>query len=195
MEYRKIFPGTSIGNVAATLKIKEDINYDLLEKAINIFVEKNDAMRIRVIEEKGIPKQYIHNYSYFKIDFLDFSNCDISEFYKWNEERVQKPLKVIDSTLYYFAIIKLGKDVGAFYANTHHLISDAWTMNLIASQVVENYESLKNNRKILSAKKPSYLDYVLSEEEYKFSGKKDKSKEFWDKKFETILEFISFRTE
>ena len=64
-------------------------------------------MRIRVIEDNGIPKQYIYNYSYFKIDFFDFSNYDISEFYKWNEEQTKKPFKLTDSALYYFAIIKL----------------------------------------------------------------------------------------
>ncbi len=179
----KLFPGTSIGNVAGTLKIKEQLDYVLLEKAINIFVEKNDAMRIRIIEEKGIPKQYIHNYSYFKIDFLDFSNCDISEFYRWNEEQALKPFKVIDSTLYYFAIIKLGEEVGAFYANTHHLISDAWTMSLLAGQVVENYQCLMNNQKISSVKKPSYIDFLIDQDEFRYSDRFIKCKEFWDKKY------------
>lgn len=191
----KFFPGTSIGNVAGTLKIKEEIDYVLLEKAINIFVEKNDAMRIRVIEEKGIPKQYIHNYSYFKIDFLDFSNCDISEYYKWNEEQAQKTFKVIDSTLYYFAIIKLGEDVGTFYANTHHLISDAWTMNLVISQVVENYQRLKNNQKISSVKKPSYLDFLIDQDEFRYSDKFIKCKEFWNKKYNEDFQIAHLKPE
>ena len=179
----KFFPGTSIGNVAATLKIKERIDYDLLEKAINIFVEKNDAMRMRVIEERGVPKQYVHNYSYFKIDFFDFSNCDISEFYKWNEEQVQIPFKIIDSTLYYFAIIKLGEEIGSIYSNTHHLISDAWTMNLIGGQILENYQCLKNNQKISSVKKPSYIDFLIDQDEFKYSNKFVKCKEFWNNKY------------
>jgi amino acid adenylation domain-containing protein len=179
----KFFPGTSIGNVAGTLKIKDKVDYDLLEKAINIFVDKNDAMRIRVIEEKGSPKQYIHDYSYFKIEFLDFSKCDISEFYNWNDKQAQKPFNVIDSTLYYFAIIKISEEVGAFYASTHHLISDAWTMGLLASQVVENYQCLKNDKKISNVKKPSYLDFLIDQDEFRYSNKFVKCREFWSKKY------------
>lgn len=183
----KFFSGTSIGNVAATQKIKGEIDFDLLEMAINIFVEKNDGMRIRIIEEDGIPKQYIHDYSYSKIDFFDFSN-DINEFYKWNEERTQKPFKLTDSDLYYFAIVKLGKEIGGFYGNTHHLISDAWTMNLLSSQVVDNYEALKNQQKISTIKKPSYIDFLIDQDLFRYSSRYLKSREFWSKKFDESFE-------
>ncbi|MBC8062862.1 MAG: amino acid adenylation domain-containing protein [Clostridiaceae bacterium] len=191
----KFYPGTSIGNIAATMKIKGKIDYFILEKAINIFVEKNDAMRIQVVEDNGIPKQYVSIYSYSEIDFFDFNNCDIKQYYFWNEEQTKKPFKLNDSVLYYFAIVKLKEDLFAIFAKTHHMISDAWSMNLLASQILEYFKCLDNNAKISSAHKPSYLDYVLGEEEYKFSKKMDKSKEFWDKKFETIPEFISFKPE
>ena len=38
----KAHPGTSIGNVAGTLRMKTDVDFNLLEKAINKFVEINE---------------------------------------------------------------------------------------------------------------------------------------------------------
>ena len=42
----KFYKNTSIANVSGTGKIDEIIDFNLLEKAINIVVEKNDALRI-----------------------------------------------------------------------------------------------------------------------------------------------------
>ena len=42
----KLFPGTSIGIIAATLKIHGDVDYAILEKAVNLLIEKNDAISI-----------------------------------------------------------------------------------------------------------------------------------------------------
>ena len=42
----KFYENTSISNLSGTLLIHEKVDFDKLTKAINIFIEKNDAMRI-----------------------------------------------------------------------------------------------------------------------------------------------------
>jgi hypothetical protein len=53
---------------------------------------------------------------------------------------------------------------------------------------------MKNNQSISGVRRPSYLEYILNEEEYKLSEKMDKSKEFWSKVFDTVPEFCSFKS-
>lgn len=187
----KVFPGTSLGNIVGSIKTKNRLDFSVVEKAFNIVVEKNEGMRLRIIEENGQQKQYVSNYEYFKVDIFDFRESGIESFYKWDEDEAQKPFDLYDSPLYYFAIIRLPEHT-LLYFKTHHLISDAWTINLLGSHFIEAYDYLMNENKIPIESKPSYLDFILDEEDYIYSNKFDKNKAFWNEKFSTIPEFTTF---
>ncbi|TYQ18348.1 UNVERIFIED_CONTAM: amino acid adenylation domain-containing protein [Acetivibrio alkalicellulosi] len=187
----KFFSGTSIGNIIGSLRIKNKIDFSIVEKALNTIVEKNNALRLRFIEENGEPMQYVSPCEYFKVDVLDFRDCGVENYYNWDEKQSQIPFNLIDSPLFYFAIIRL-PEFNLVYVKTHHLISDAWTTGLLGTQIVEVYNYHKNNISVLNTIKPSYLDFVESEEEYKYSQKFDKNKAFWNEKFSTIPKFTSF---
>ena len=190
----KMYSGTSIGNIAANLRLMGKVDYTLLEKAINVFIEKNDAARLRIVEVDGEPRQYVSEYIYHKFDFYDFSGKEITELYKWDEEQTKIPLKIIDTDLFYFAIIKVSENEGGFFVKFHHLISDAWTMSLLGNQVIEYYSALKNGKEPHEEEKPSYTEYILSEEKYKKSKRFQKDKEYWNNKFETWQEITSLKT-
>ncbi|KNY25840.1 non-ribosomal peptide synthetase [Pseudobacteroides cellulosolvens] len=187
----KVFPGTSIGNIIGSIKTKNELDFSLVEKSFNIIVEKNEGMRLRIIDEDGQQKQYVSQYKYFNVDTIDFRESGIESFYEWDEKEAQRPFNLYDSPLYYFAIIRLPQHT-LLYFKTHHLISDAWTINLLGSHFIEVYDCLKNNNSTLFENKPSYLDFIMDEEEYKYSNKFDKNKAFWNEKFSTIPQLTEF---
>ncbi len=78
----RFYPNTSFGNIAGTVKIEGEIDYSILDAAINVFIEKNDTIRLRIVEIDGEPKQYIHEYKNKKIQLLDFSKEGIKGLYK-----------------------------------------------------------------------------------------------------------------
>ena len=49
----KLYPKTTMWNLPYTVKFKEEFDYFLLEKAINLTIEKNDALRLRFLEIEG----------------------------------------------------------------------------------------------------------------------------------------------
>ncbi len=188
----KMYPGTSVGTIAGTVRIKGKVDFKLLEQAINIVIEKNDGLRLRIcIGEDSEPKQYLANYQYKKFDFFDFTR-KTEEFYDWNEKQTQIPMAIIDSDLFYFAIFKTGNQEGGFFGKLHHLISDAWSTINVTNQVLDVYQGLANDINVKVEKRPSYLDYVLEEDSYKYSLKYEKDKEYWEKKYDTIPEFTRF---
>ncbi len=190
----KVFPGTSIGNIIGSIKTKNELDFSTVEKSFNIIVEKNEGMRLRIIEEDGRQKQYVSHYKYFNVDIFDFRESGVESFYMWDEKEAQTPFNLYNSPLYYFAVIRL-PEYTLLYFKTHHLISDAWTINLIGSQFIEVYDFLTDNKGTAIENKPSYLDFILDEEEYKYSHKFDKNKAFWNEKFSTMPEFTSFEKE
>lgn len=190
----KLHPHTSIGNIAGSVRIREEIDYCCLEKAINILIQKNDSIRIRISEEESEPVQYISEYNYTSIDFLDFSKKGLKELYKWDEQQTTTPFDIEGSDLFYFALLKISDTEGGFYFKLHHLISDAWTASLIINQIIEYYWRLKNKIEISAENKPSYTEYINREENYKNSKKFIKDKDFWNSILSDIPEITSLKT-
>ncbi len=192
----KIHPSTSIGNIAATLRLKGKIDYPLLERAINLFVEKNDAIRLRIIEHDGQPRQYISDYKFYKPEFFDFSGYEnpVQELFKWDQQLTQIPFQLIDSDLFYFALVRISDNDGGIYVKNHHLVSDAWTMTLMANQIIEYYIQLKNGESVSAENMPSYVEYVLSESAYIVSEKFKKDRKFWNSRFDSIYEITTLKS-
>lgn len=186
----KMFQQTSISNICATIRFKGEINYAFLEKALNIFNEKNDAVRTKITEVNSTPMQYISPFQYKQFEMIDFSKYDdpLQELYKWDQKQTLIPFDLIESDLFYYALIKLNDREGGIYVKMHHIISDAWSMTLMANQVVEHYSTLKCGQEISQEIMPSYIEYISSEEEYKKTERFIKDKEYWHSKFLNLPE-------
>ena len=101
----KTYPNTTMNVVAGSVRFKSRINYALLETAIQLFIQKNQAMRLRVVEQNGVPMQYVSAFSAPKIEFFDFSyDNGLDDLYRWDAAQTQKAFPLIDSDLYYFAM-------------------------------------------------------------------------------------------
>jgi amino acid adenylation domain-containing protein/thioester reductase-like protein len=191
----KVYPGTSFGNIAEVVIIKDELDFTSLERAINQVIHNNSGLRLRFTEEDGEPRQYVVKYNYLNIEFYDFSQIGgFDGLYNWDEYKNGTCFKLIDSDLYYFAIFKIDNENCGFYIKTHHLVSDAWTIaNLLISKIVEYYGLLKNNEKPSRKLMPSYIDFILREEEYKNSEDFHENMKFWKDKFKTVPEVMSIK--
>ena len=66
----KVYSGTSINNISGYTYIDEDIEFDVLKKAINEVIKLNDSMRIKIEENKDSCSQYFSEYLPFDIDIF-----------------------------------------------------------------------------------------------------------------------------
>lgn len=185
----KAYPGTSLNIVAGTLRLKGEIDYPALEKALNIFVKKSDAMRLRIIEADGEAAQYVTEYRAFDVDYFDFSKGGgLNDLFAWDEGVTRTPFNIVENQLFYCAVFKVSEDEGGFYMKMHHLISDAWTMGLMTRQVIDFYSKIKSGRPVDESPNPSFIDHLHSNEEYERSDRFEKDKAYWNNKFETLPE-------
>jgi amino acid adenylation domain-containing protein len=185
----KAYPGTSLNIVAGNLRLRGEICYPALEQALNIFVKKNDSMRLRIVEEDGTAWQYVTDYEESRVDFIDFSKSGgLKELFSWDEELTRTPLNIINSPLFYSALYKVSDVEGGMYLKMHHLISDAWTMGLFTRQIIDIYSKIKKGETIDESPNPSYLEHLLANEEYVKSDRFIKDKAYWNRKFETLPE-------
>lgn len=188
----KLYPETSIDVVAGTFRFKGNIDYSVLEQAINLFVKNNEAMRTRISETNGSVKQYFVEYEKFNVEFKDFSNKDTSDLYNWEIEQTRIPMELINSPLFKFVMIKISDDEGGYLIKTHHLISDAWSMTVLVNGIAKIYYSILNNT-FSDEIKPSYIDYINSYKEYEKSEKFQKDHDYWMNKYTVSPEVTTLK--
>ena len=184
----EVFKGSNVNNICTSGTIYENVDIELLKKAINTVVEYNDSFRIHINIENGITKQYISDYKTFNID-VEFIN-DASQLKQIQEKQAKYSFNIIDSDLFKFKIAILKDKFACVILTANHIISDSWSMGLTIQEILRIYNSLKNGER-LEVKTYSYIDYIKSEQEYKASEKYIKDKKYWEDCFETLPEQVT----
>ena len=186
------YKGTNINNICGVLSIHENVNFDILEKALNLLVEKNDGLRMKFLMENNTVKQTIMPYTHISINIIDIESEE--ELNKISHDISYRVFNVFKYPLFTFTMFRLKDNSGGFITCLHHLISDAWTLSLCLNEVLSYYYSLINNIEISSINNPSYLEYIESEKKYLESDKFLKDKEYWQTHFNQLPEIQSFKT-
>jgi amino acid adenylation domain-containing protein len=193
------YPGTSISNVAGTMRIKERADFDAMEKALNLSIKVNDGMRIRICRDKeGRPQQYIAPYEYKHIEYLDFSKAQnpIEMLYEWDKAATRKPFDMEDADLFRYGMIKLADNDACFFINIHHIIADAWSLTLLTNMVLDFYYKIVNGERLDISQNlyPSYTSFIESEKQYHESNRFIKDSTFWSQQFHKTPELTVLKS-
>jgi len=182
----EVFKGTPIENITGTAIILNKVDFKLLEKSLNLFVQKNDGFRLKFILENGNVKQFVSEFTSFNVDKVLLSNE--SELKALEKELTSIPFNTINSLLFNFKMFEFPDGHGGFVIVMHHLISDAWTSGILVSEIINLYAALLKNEEIPATNSPSYIDYISSEQEYLNSDKFKKDEKFWNDTFASVPE-------
>jgi len=181
----EFYKGTAINNICGNLIIREKIDFEKFIKAINLFVKTNESFRLKFFVDNSIPKQYVSDFSEFDLEIIDVKSDD--EILKLQKETASEVFEVLDSLLFKFKIVRLPDGSGGFIINAHHLISDAATFAILATEIVKIYSSLINDTQF-EYNTNLYTDYIKSEQEYLQSEKFKKDEAYWSELYKEIPE-------
>lgn len=183
------FKNTAINNVCGTLTINQEINKELLEKAILLFISSNESLKLKLDLSQEEPKQYVCNKVKYNIKYVEINNE--TELNEVSLQFTNEQFNLDNSFLFDFIIFKYtNKPKGGFIAKLHHLISDAWSMSILIDQIIDIYNNLLSNIPFTPLFS-NYLDYIKDEQDYLNSDKYYKNKEFWNNIFNTPIELTT----
>jgi len=187
-----LYPGTSQAVLSGTAIIRTDVDFALMNEAINLVVQKNDALRIRLINHNGVPMQYFADFVPKTYEFLDFSYENGEQDYsQWEQKMAETPIKFINSELFDVFMVKLNEYKNICFFKFHHIISDAWSVVLVVRKTMLEYWQLRHGISGDITNEGSFKDHISDELQYMSSDRFIKHKEFWSSVFDTAPEFIS----
>ena len=155
--------------VPTSFAIDMDIDFDLLEKAFNVEIERNDCLLLRFLKDGKEFKQYF-------MDSFEMKNIPVKHFKSVREQvdfftkDAQKPVLFLKETfrVYFFKTDGVGCGI---YLNPTHLILDAMGVTITYYDIIRVYNALKNGDEM---PKPlaKYEDYINEEFKRLADGKK-----------------------
>ena len=123
----------AVTHIFATLRLKGNLDTDLLQKTLNIILQKNDVFKLH-FEKKGSDFfQYYSEMPERTFEVKQFDSEDISEYVEY-----YKKLPLSFDLLVSFSIVLTPKYTYIFY-KTHHIIADGWSMTKVSEQIKEIY--------------------------------------------------------
>lgn len=180
--------GSAVNVISGLVNINKEFSVEKCNDAINSVIKKNDIMRARICENSGKFYQYIGEYEYEEFEVIDMSSMSKDEILEWIDGMVFQPLFSYDEKLYDFKILKYNLNSGSIFMKVNHIISDAWSCSKIGTQLVN---VLENN--LDDEEKPSYIEFINSENEYKNSEKFKKDSEFWKEYLHGVNDTVSLK--
>ncbi|OMF34426.1 non-ribosomal peptide synthetase [Paenibacillus peoriae] len=188
----KIYGTTAMHNLTGLVRIQKELEFDALEKAIQLFISKTEGLRIQIEEQNGEPVQYVKPYEKEQIACIDFSHepDPLLHFEQWLKAVSGQVMPLLNAKLYSFVIFKLGPaDVG-YLGQFHHIIADGWALHIVSERISQYYTLLVNHSPLPADEEYSYIPIIDQEQAYLTSERFIKNKIFWHEKFQTLPDMI-----
>lgn len=185
----EFYKGTNVNNICGTAIIENELNFELLQKAIYIFIKNNDSFSLKLTLNNNEAKQYLDDNGNINIPIIDINSKD--ELTALEHKVMNKVFDIYNDYLFSFTIFRFKNNTGGFIANVHHLIGDSWTLGILANEIVRIYSCIINGENVEQNSDFSYINYINSEKDYLESDKFKKDKEYWNNVFSTIPEQAS----
>lgn len=170
------YNGSNINNICGTINIFEPLDFDVLKQTLDLIIAENDNFHANFIIKDGCVYQTFNDHVNYTIDFIEINKKE--DMRKLEEKMKSHIFDILHSDLFDFKIFKYPDSTGGVIINIHHLISDSWTLGLIAKNIVNKYYQLSHNIPI-DSKNVSYLDYINYEKKYLNSNKFENDRKFW----------------
>lgn len=178
-----LHPDMPLYNVGGYLHIPGVINVELFAQAVQLLVQKHDALRTVLLEasdEDGLPLQTFVPLLAVDVGFRDFASVrkSFEEAVVWMQARLEEPFALTQLPLFRCDLLKLADDDYYCLLQYHHLIADGWGLALVARSLADIYSALVAGTAPVMGS-PSYAEFICNDRSYVESPAFQCDRDFW----------------
>ena len=134
-------------NIISSITLSEDVDFELMEKAYNLVVERNDCLRIKFFKQKGELKQYfLEKKPYKKISVVKYETKE--KFDAFLKKYKKHAIKYLNGTVIEPNFIKTHDGKNMILLKVCHLVLDVYGIFVIFKDLLDVYNALKNGTEL-----------------------------------------------
>ncbi|GAC1437037.1 MAG: hypothetical protein NVSMB58_28730 [Terriglobales bacterium] len=177
-------PGTSLYNVPQMLRMRGDLNVQALHKSINEVVRRHEALRTSFVTVDNEPLQVISSETKLPLPITDLSGLNVSnretEAQRLAKQEAELPFDLSKGPLLRTTLLKLGDDEYILLLTMHHVVSDRWSVGVLAEEVAALYAAFaKDKVSPLPELAIQYADYAAWQRQWLKGEHLEKQLTFW----------------
>ena len=168
--------------IPLSINVDLDLDFDLLTKALNIEIERNDALRLRYTKVDGQVRQYfLDDFKINKVPMKYFRSVEQRQ--EFLDKDAQIPVRFDKGECYRIIFYKTANAGSGIYFNVTHLSMDALGAVIFFLDLVAVYRALATGSE-LPEPLNSYEEYIQQQLEKMAAKKKfDKHIKWYDEYF------------
>ncbi|MEO1335347.1 MAG: condensation domain-containing protein, partial [Myxococcota bacterium] len=187
------------------LRFRGALDVDALEQALADVVRRHEVLRTTFVAEGGLPRQHIHAPNTpvareaARIDRKEsWSNRDAEpsdEAWQLALQAAQAPFDLAHGPLLRTTLIRLGKTDHLAVLSMHHIVSDGWSVHVLAREMAALYAARRTG--VASSLPPlpiQYADWSLYERATANRGQWDEDSAFWAQALQGVADTLKLPT-
>ncbi len=182
-------PGNPVYNMPWIARVTGALNTDALEASVNEVVRRHESLRTRFAQGDIEPVQVIepwHKMPLAVIDLCDFPSATREEeARRLASEEAAAPFDLAAGPLLRCKLIRLGAEDHVLILNTHHIVSDAWSLQILRRELSTLYDAfLRNTSPELEDLPVQYADYSVWQRDVLAGERMAKQLEYWKRQLD-----------
>ncbi|MCR6651356.1 MAG: condensation domain-containing protein [Cellvibrionaceae bacterium] len=179
----KLDPASTAYHISGALRLTGRFHKEFLQIGFDALVARHESLcTVFHVDEQGQVEQRVREPGAMKsfISFQDFSMLDAQE----REARARREARLLHETpfdltagpLLRVGLMRLQADEHLLVVAMHHIISDAWSMQILIREFVSQYRALASDEKLQLPEFPvQYADYAVWQRNWLEAGRKNVS--------------------
>jgi len=177
-------PHSSAYNIFRAVRLTSALNIAALKRSLRETVRRHETLRTTFTEVGGIPMQVIGPPENLNLPLIDLSEVPDSKRESTVAalalDEAQRPFNFARGPLFRIVVVRLSEESYVILFAMHHVISDAWSMELLVREVATLYVAFMNGRPSpLPDLSIQYADFAIWQREW-FQGEVlEKQLQYW----------------
>ena len=189
-------PGQPAHCQFAVLRIKGDLNAEVLEESLSEIIRRHEVLRTVFPSENGNPVQRIRPAAQLRLDRLEGRTFSEAELFRIVEEASRRPFDLTCETPIRPTLVKWEEKDHSLLLFMHELAADAETLTLIFRELSQLYPAFCNGRPSPLPDLPvQYADFAVWQRERSEAGAWDEQLAFWKTQLKGVLPLLDLPTD
>ncbi|RYZ42189.1 MAG: non-ribosomal peptide synthetase, partial [Myxococcaceae bacterium] len=177
-------PGSSLYNIPVGLTFSGALDVGALRASLDALMARHEALRTTFHAKDGKPIQVVHADFRVPFDMVDLTDVRDAtsrqaEAQRLRTEEARRPFSLSEGPLMRALLLKLGAEEHQLMLNTHHIVSDGWSLGVLVREINAFYLAFHHGRTpALPALRVQYADFALWQRDW-LQGQRLESQLSW----------------
>ncbi|WP_404824747.1 amino acid adenylation domain-containing protein [Pseudomonas tussilaginis] len=176
-------PSSSAYNLPTALRLRGTLDTQALQASFDALVARHESLRTRFVEKDEQRLQLIDPMGCIAIEQLPLPlapTAEAEQLQAYIAEQIARPFDLHNGPLLRVQLLRLAADDHVLLLVQHHIVSDAWSMQVMVKELVTGYSAyLAGHSSPLPELPIQYADYALWQRHWLEAGGREEQLAYW----------------